>query len=299
MTKPVIPNPKNEQIKIYIDGKLYSRDEAKISVFDSLVQGGDGVWEGLRVYNGRIFLLEEHLARLIDSAKAMFFNEIPDKNFIKEALFKTLEANNMKHGVHIRLTLSRGKKVTSGMSPRWNQYGPTLIIIPEWKPPVFDSGGVKLITSSIRRNPPSCLDSKIHHNNLINNILAKIQADLAGVDDAVMLDLDGFVAETNATNIFFVKNDIVLTPYPDACTPGITRNLVFEICNQMDITCEEDRISMADMYSSDEVFITGTMGEIVSVQEIDGRKFTKATITNKIKEVFSKKTDSLGVKLPF
>ena len=264
-----LPNPKNKDILIFIDGEVYSRDKAKISVFDSLVQGGDGVWEGIRVYDGKIFLLDEHLDRLRDSARVMAFNEIPSKKELKEAIYKTLKANNMRDGAHIRLTLSRGKKVTSGMSPYWNQYGPTLIIIPEWKPPVFDSQGVKLITSSIRRNTPACLDSKIHHNNLINNILAKIEANLAEVDDAVMLDLDGFVAETNATNIFFVKDGAISTPFPDACLPGLTRRFVMGLAKENQIICEEKRISIAEMYISDEVFITGTTKKIIPVNKID------------------------------
>jgi len=293
-----LPNRKNESILIWIDGKLYKREEAKISVFDSLVQGGDGVWEGLRVYNGKIFLLDEHLERLADSAKAMCFQSVPEKEVIKNAIFETLKANNMDNGVHIRLTLSRGKKVTSGMSPHWNQYGPTLIIIPEWKPPVFEQNGVRLISSSIRRNTPSCLDSKIHHNNLINNILAKIQANNAGVDDAVMLDIDGFVAETNATNIFFVKNGELFTPTVVACTPGITRKLIMNIAKNNNLIAHESQISITEMYAADEVFITGTMGEITPVIEIDSRNYPIGSVTKKLQKIFYEKINALGEKLP-
>ena len=190
---PKLPDPRNEDILIYIDGQLFPREEAKISVFDSLVQGGDGVWEGLRVYNGRIFALQPHLERLRDSAHAMAFVDIPGEEQIKQAIFQTLKANGMKDEVHIRLTLSRGKKVTSGMSPHFNQYGSTLIVLAEWKKPVYNPDGIRLITSSIRRNNPQCIDSKIHHNNLVNNIMAKIEANVAG-DDAIMLDLNGFVS---------------------------------------------------------------------------------------------------------
>lgn len=288
MNKVELPNPKNENILIYIDGELYSREEAKISVFDSLVQGGDGVWEGLRIYNGKIFMLDEHLDRLFDSAKAMAFVGMPDREEITAAIKKTLAANNMDNDVHIRLTLSRGKKVTSGMSPHWNQYGCSLIIIAEWKPPVFESRGIKLISSVIRRNPPSCVDSKIHHNNLINNILAKIEANLAGVDDAVMFDLNGFVAETNATNMFFVKKGKVRTPFATACLPGITRGLVLQLCEENNIPYEEANISLGEMYAADEVFITGTMGELVPVVDIDGRGFQYGGMTKRIQELFEK-----------
>lgn len=224
MSKKIeLPDARNENILININGELYPRDEAKISVFDSAVQGGDAVWEGIRVYDGKIFMLEEHLQRMVDSARAMAFSEILTKEHIRTEIFKTLNANQMYDEAHIRLTLTRGKKTSSGMSPHFNQYGPTLIVLAEWKKPVYKTDGISLITSSIRRNSPQCIDSKIHHNNLINNILAKIEANVAGVDDAVMLDVDGFISETNATNIFFVKNKETFTPFADSCLPGITR----------------------------------------------------------------------------
>ena len=153
--KANLPDPRNENIQIHVGGKLLPRNEAKVSVFDSTVQGGDAVWEGLRVYQGKIFQLEAHLDRLIDSAKAMAFNTIPSKKEIRQAVFDTLKANGMRDQVHIRLTLSRGEKLTSGMSPHWNQLGPCLIVLAEWKKPVYKQQGIRLITSSIRRNPPS------------------------------------------------------------------------------------------------------------------------------------------------
>lgn len=268
---PILPDPRNENIVININGNLYPRDEAKISVFDSAVQGGDAVWEGIRIYDGKVFMLEEHLDRMMDSAKAMAFDNIPSKEYIKEEVFKTLVANNMFNESHIRLTLTRGNKVTSGMSPHFNQYGCTLIVLAEWKKPVYDASGISLITSSIRRNPPQCVDSKIHHNNLINNILAKIEANLAGVEDAVMLDIDGFVSETNATNIFFIKNGMVKTPFADSCLPGITRANVIKIANDKKVKLIEKRISISEMYTSDEAFVTGSMGELTPVLKIDGR----------------------------
>ena len=183
---------RNKDILVWINGELLHRDQAKVSVFDSVVQGGDSVWEGIRVYDGRIFCLDHHLNRLMESAKSMDFKNIPTKKDIKEALFSTLKANNMKNETHIRLTLTRGEKITSGMNPDLNQSGCTLIVLAEWKASIFYGKNLKLVTSNIRRNSPLCLDSKIHHNNLINNILAKIEANHAGADDALMLDLDGF-----------------------------------------------------------------------------------------------------------
>ena len=200
---------RNRNILLNINGSLVPRDQAGISPFDSVVQGGDAVWEGLRVYRGTIFRLTEHLDRLRSSAKALAFAEIPSLDTIREEIRRTLEANRMFDGVHIRLTLTRGVKITSGMDPRLNQSGPTLIVLAEHKPPVYDRKGLKLVTSSIRRFPPDCLDPKIHHANLIQSILAKIEANQAGADDALMLDKQGFVAETNATHLFVVERGVV------------------------------------------------------------------------------------------
>src|SRR5438094_863553 len=232
-------NQKNRDLIVNIDGRLVHRDEAGISPFDSVVQAGDAVWEGLRLYNGRIFKLYEHLDRLHRSAVALSFREIPPREKIIEEIKRTLAANRMRDGVHIRLTLTRGVKITSGMDPRLNQSGPTLIVLAEHKPPVYDKRGLTLITSSVRRFPPDCLDPKIHHNNLIQSILAKIEANAAGGDDAVMLDTRGFVAETNATHLFLVSRGEVLTPRTVACPEGITRAVVLEICKQQGISCEE------------------------------------------------------------
>ncbi len=298
---PQLPDSRNENILINIDGNLYPRDEAKISVFDSAVQGGDAVWEGIRIYNAKVFMLEEHLDRMMDSAKAMAFARIPTREYIKEQIFRTLRANSMFDESHIRLTLTRGKKVSSGMSPHFNQYGCTLIVLAEWKKPVYNVNGIALITSSIRRNPPQCIDSKIHHNNLINNILAKIEANLAGVEDAVMLDLDGFVSETNATNIFFVKNGEIKTPFADSCLSGITRGNVIKIAKEHQVNISEKRISISEMYSADEAFVTGSMGELTPVLNIDGRSIGDGTTGNttlKFIAWYKKMTENVGIQIP-
>ena len=289
---------RNENIKVWIDGNLYERDEAKISVFDSLSQGGDAVWEGLRVYNGKVFCIDEHLNRLLESAKSMAFEKIPELAYIKDAIFTTLKANKMFDETHIRLTLTRGEKITSGMNPRLNQKGCTLIILAEWKPSIYSGKKLKLVTANIRRNSPLCLDSKIHHNNLINNILAKIEANNANVDDAIMLDLYGFVAETNATNIFMIKNESVYTPLADACLPGITRELIIKICSENKIPIYEKNISVTELYNADQVFTTGTMGELAQVIEIDKRKIkNQGKILEKLKKLFKRKTEISGEKI--
>ncbi|MGL1885459.1 MAG: aminotransferase class IV [Reichenbachiella sp.] len=265
-------DPKNDNIKVWVGDKLVDRSDAKISVFDSSVQGGDAVWEGLRVYKDGIFCLTKHLARMYDSAKALDFENVPSDQFIRKAIKQTLEANGMSDEAHIRLTLTRGEKVTSGMDPRLNQKGCCLIVLAEWKPLVYDNeSGIKVITSTQRRNNPQFLDSKIHHANLLNNILAKIQANFAKVDAAVMLDSNGFVAELNDTNLFMIKNGVLYTPHADACLHGVTRGLVLAIAPHSGIEVVEKNLSLVDFYTADEVFATGTMGELTPINEIDGR----------------------------
>jgi len=294
-------NPANQDIQVCIDGQLYHREEARVSVFDSVVQGGDAVWEGLRVYDGRIFHLDRHLRRLQDSAHALAFQEVPDLQRIRSDLFRTLEANGMRDGVHVRLTLTRGRKITSGMDPRLNQYGPTLIVLAEWKPPVYPPS-ITLITSSVRRNNPQFLDSKIHHNNLLNNILAKIEANHAGADAGLMLDKDGFVAEANGVNVFAIRDGKVYTPLASACLPGITRGFVLELCAEHNIPCAEENLSLLQFYTADEVFTTGTMGELTRVGAIDGREIInrsgKALLPH-LQARFAEATRKQGEALPF
>jgi branched-chain amino acid aminotransferase len=262
---------RNRDIVVNVAGRLTHRDEAAVSPFDSAVQGGDAVWEGLRLHRGRIFRLTEHLARLRRSARALAFASVPTDEEITQQIRRTLAANGMTDGVHIRLTLTRGVKITSGMDPRLNQSGPTLIVLPEYKPPVYDAAGISLITSSIRRPPPDCLDPKIHHANLLTSILAKIEANVAGADDAIMLDQRGFVAETNATNVFCVGEGVLGTPTSAACPEGITRAAVLELAEADGISCVAGDYSMTQLYNADEVFATGTMGGIAPVTRIDGR----------------------------
>src|SRR5881409_3863522 len=230
---------RNRDLIVNINGELMHRDKAGVSPFDSAVQGGDAVWEGLRLYNSRIFKLHEHLDRLERSAHALSFAEIPPREKIIEEIKRTLAANKMRDGVHIRLTLTRGVKITSGMDPRLNQSGPTLIVLAEHKVPVYAKTGLTLITSKIRRPPPEVLDAQIHHANLLNSILAKIEANNAGADDALMLDTRGFVAETNATHVFIVREGEVATSRVVSCPQGITRATVIEICAAEKIPCME------------------------------------------------------------
>jgi branched-chain amino acid aminotransferase len=347
-------NEKNRDLVVNVNGQLVHRDEAGVSPFDSAVQGGDAVWEGLRLYNGRIFRLTEHLDRLRSSALALAFAQIPSHAEITEQIRRTLAANRMHDGVHIRLTLTRGVKYTSGMDPRLNTAGPTLIILAEHKPPVYDKGGIALITSSVRRFPPDCLDPKIHHCNLIQSILAKIEANHAGADDALMLDPRGFIAETNATHIFIVQHEAqppsagvaqqpsagvaerpsagvaqpppaaselesrerkrvdpeprtqipagpvagaLFTPFCRACPEGITRASVLDLCRSNAIRCEERDLSLTEVYRADEMFCTGTMGELAPVIRVDGRPIGDARpgpMTRYLSERFRRLTETEG-----
>ncbi|NVK26638.1 MAG: aminotransferase class IV [Flavobacteriia bacterium] len=285
-------NPINANIQIWVGDRLYPRNEAKVSVFDSSVQGGDAVWEGLRVYKEGVLHLDKHLDRLEHSAKALAFSDIPSRSFVRRAIAETLKANGMTENAHIRLTLTRGEKVTSSMDPRVNENGSTLIVLAEHKQIVFDNeAGITAITSAIRRNAPQFLDSKIHHNNLLNNIQAKIQAIVAGVDAALMLDENGFAAELHDVNIFMIKDDKILTPHADACLPGITRNHVIHVCKENGLPISEARLSLSELYSADALFSSGTMGELTPIVELDGRKIPNAAknaVFTSIRELFSK-----------
>ena len=297
-----LPDSRNADILVFINGQLRPRAEACVSVFDSSVQGGDAVWEGLRVYNGRIAELHSHLARLQNSAKALAFANVPGNDEVRDAIFTTLEANGMRDSAHIRLTLTRGEKVTSGMNPRFNQSGCTLIVLAEWKPPVYSDDGIRVITASTRRNTPECLDSKIHHNNLLNNILAAIEANVANVDSAVMLDVNGFISETNDTNLFLVRHGAVVTPHPDSCLPGITRRVILDLCSRHDIPAAERNLSLTELYTADEAFTSGTMGELTPILEADGRIIgdgKRGPMTCRLQDLYRDYAYEHGEPLPF
>jgi branched-chain amino acid aminotransferase len=300
-------NERNRDLIVNINGQLVHRDKAAISPFDSAVQGGDAVWEGLRLYDGRIFKLHEHLDRLERSARALSFVEIPPQEKIIDEIKLTLAANKMSDGVHIRLTLTRGVKITSGMDPRLNQSGSTLIVLAEHKAPVYTKTGLTLITSKIRRPPREVLDARIHHANLLNSILAKIEANTAGADDALMLDTRGFVAETNATHVFIVRNSDksrasggLATSHVVACPEGITRATVMEICAAEKIRCIETDLSVVDVYGANEMFCTGTMGELAAVTRLDNRQIGDGKVgpmTKRLSELYAKRTATEGVQV--
>jgi branched-chain amino acid aminotransferase len=291
---------RNRNLIVNVAGQLRHRDEAGVSPFDSVVQGGDAVWEGLRLYQGRIFRLEQHLARLRRSARALGFEQVPSDAEITAEIRRTLAANGMTDNVHIRLTLTRGVKITSGMDPRLNQSGPTLIVLPEFKPPVYDASGISLITASVRRTGPDSLDPKIHHNNLLTSILAKIEANVAGADDAVMLDQRGFVAETNATHIFLVSDGTLGTSTTAACPEGITRQAVLDLAAQAGLPCAIGDYSLTQVYAAAEAFVTGTMGGLTPVLAVDGRPIgdgKPGLVTLQLIDLFAELTASSGTQV--
>jgi branched-chain amino acid aminotransferase len=298
---------RNRDLIVNVGGRLSHRDEAGVSPFDSVVQGGDAVWEGLRLTNGRIFALDEHLARLRRSAHALGFASVPSDESITAEIIRTLAANGMHTGVHIRLTLTRGVKLTSGMDPRLNVSGPTLIVLAEFKDPVYDLSGIRLITSSVRRTAPDSLDPKIHHNNLLTSILAKIEANVAGADDAVMLDNRGFIAETNATHLFMVlpadhdpsgrAGATLATPTTAACPEGITRATVLRLASSSGITWAEGDYTLPQLYNACEVFVTGTMGGLAPVISVDGRSIgdgMPGPVTKQLTELYANLSASTG-----
>jgi branched-chain amino acid aminotransferase len=299
---------RNRDLIVNVGGRLSHRDEAGVSPFDSVVQGGDAVWEGLRLTNGRIFALEEHLARLRRSAHALGFASVPTDESLIAEIQRTLAANSMRTGVHIRLTLTRGVKVTSGMDPRLNVSGPTLIVLAEFKDPVYDRSGIRLITSSVRRHAPDSLDPKIHHNNLLTSILAKIEANVAGADDAVLLDNRGFIAETNATHLFMVfpgnvydpsggAGATLATPTTAACPEGITRATVLRLASSSGIARAEGDYTLPQLYNASEAFVTGTMGGLAPVLSVDGRTIgdgTAGPVTKQLTELYANLTATTG-----
>jgi branched-chain amino acid aminotransferase len=293
-------HPANTDLLVNINGTLVHRDEAGVSPFDSSVQNGDAVWEGLRLYEGRIFKLEEHLDRLRRSAELLEYQGYPEEEVIVEQLKRTLVANDMFDSVHVRLTISRGVKYTSGLDPRINTQGCSFFILAEHKAPVYDKAGLVLHTATVRRPFANVLDQHIHSCNQLTSILAKLEANAVGADDALLLDTEGNVAETNATHLFFVKDGVVITPTTRACPEGITRMTVLSLCEQHEIPSEVRDIPEAEIHESDEVFCTGTMGEIAAVTRIDETRIGNGKpgpVTQRLSQLYGQVTAIVGTRV--
>ena len=267
-------DPRNQSILIDINGRLYPRNEAKVSVFDSGFVLGDGVWEGLRVHHGKIAFLDQHLDRLYEGAKAIDMDMMVGKKQLSERLYNTLQANEMEDGVHIRLMVTRGLKATPYQDPRVTISPPTIVIIPEYKTalPETLTKGLKLFTVHVRRGYPDVQDPKLNSHSKLNCITACIQATKAGADEALMLDPHGFVATCNSTHFFIVRKGEVWTSTGDYCLGGITRGNVIRLCQQNKIPVFEKNFSLTDVYGADESFVTGTFAGVAPVGSIDGRQ---------------------------
>jgi len=270
---------RNQNIKIYINGEFFQRQDAKISVFDSGYLVGDGVWEGIRLYKGKLAFVNDHLERLWTAAKAIGLNIPFSQEEIIKRIQSTVEINNMFDQVHIRVMLTRGIKKTPSQDPRLTISGPNLVIIAEHKKASIESKnkGIKLFTSSFRRGSPDYLDPKLNCHSKLHEVQALIQAIEAGADEALMLDIHGFVSTCNATNFFMVKNNQVWTSTGDYCMNGITRAKIINICKENDIICHQKNFSLYDTYSADEAFVTGTFGGITPVTHIDGKQIGMGT----------------------
>lgn len=272
-THNAVEDPRNKDILIYINGELFTRNNAKISVFDSGYLVGDGVWEALRLHDGILVFLEDHLDRLWQGAATIGMNIGMTRKELTEKILYTLDANQMHDNVHVRIMITRGIKKTPSQDPKLTISGPNLVIIPEYKKanPDTASKGIKLFTSTIRRGSPDYLDPRLNCHSKLHEVQALIQAQEAGADEALMLDIHGFVSTCNATNFFIVRKNEVWTSTGQYCMNGITRGKIIDLCKKHGITCHEKNFSLFDVYGADEAFVTGSFGGLTPVTHVDGR----------------------------
>lgn len=297
-THDSLPDPRNDDVLIYVNGELFRRNEAKISVFDSAFMIGDGVWEGIRLHNGKLAFVDEHLDRLFQGMKTIGLDLGMTREELTERIWETLRANHMYTDVHVRLMVTRGIKRTPSQDPRLAVGGPTVVIIAEHKRsnPETTAVGVRLFTSTIRRPPPDTLDPRLNSHSKLHEVIALVQAIQAGADEALMLDVNGHVATCNATNFFIVKKGEVWTSSGTYCMNGITRGNVIKLCRMNDIPVYERNFSLFDVYGADEAFVTGTFGALTPVTEIDGRAVSAAAgpVTTRLQELYAELKDEVA-----
>jgi len=281
-THSAIVDPRNENVKIYINGSFYNRENAQISVFDSGFLVGDGIWEGLRLHNGKFAFLNKHLDRLFAGASAIHLDIGLSREELVSALIETVEVNEMTDDVHVRLMITRGDKKTPSQHPSNVIGGPNIVIIAEHKvaDPSVTQEGITLFTVTVRRPPPDTLDQRLNCHSKLHEVIALVQAIEAGADEALMLDPTGAVATCNATNFFIIKNEEVWTSTGEYCLNGITRELVIEIARKNGMKAFEKPFSLTDVYSADEAFVTGTFGGLTPVTQVDGRTISNGKIGN-------------------
>ena len=298
-THNALDDPRNETIKIFVNGELLPRSEAKISVFDSGYLVGDGVWEAMRLHHGTLAFLDLHLNRLWQAAKTIGMALPFSRQELTDDIWKTLEANEMQDGVHVRVMVTRGIKKTPSQDPRLTISGPNVVIIAEHKQasPEGKEQGITLFTSTIRRGSPDYLDPRLNCHSKLHEVQALVQAIEAGADEALMLDIHGFVATCNATNFFMIKDDEVWTSTGQYCMNGITRGNVIRVCREHDVPCYQKNFSLYDVYGADEAFVTGTFGGLTPVVKIDGRIIGNGVygpLTRKLSEWYERLIDQVS-----
>ncbi len=286
-------DPRNEKVKIFINGDFYDRHEAKISVFDSAYLVGDGVWEGIRLHHGKLVFWKDHSSRLWQSAKVVGINLPFSKAELKEWVMQTVEANKMHDQVHIRIMVSRGIKKTPSQDPRLTIGKANVVIIAEHKAASLETKekGISLFTSTFRRGRPDYLDPRLNCHSKLHEVQALMQALEAGADEALMLDPHGFVSTCNATNFFIVVEDEVWTSTGQYCMNGITRGKVIELCKEKGVSCHEKNFSLFDVYGAEEAFVTGSFGGLTPVHTIDGKSIGDGSFkqTKKLSEWYKEK----------
>jgi branched-chain amino acid aminotransferase len=287
---------------LYVNGDYVKKSEAVISVYDSGFQHGDGIYEGIRAYGRKIYRLDEHIKRLYESCYSIGIDIGISKDEMK-AIVKELVRKNIEAGIqdiHMRLQVTRGFKVQTGMHPTLNITNSSIVICVDEKPPIFNKEGITLVTTWIKRYSPEYMDPKIHCCNQLNQIMAACEAIRQGADEAIMLDQNGFVAETNSTNLQLIKDGMLVLPTLDSQLPGITRSTMIKIAGELGMEVQERNVSVSEYYNADEVFICGTVGEVVPVKMIDGKKIGKkipGAITEKFSKEYKKLTETLGVSI--
>ncbi|RLD28240.1 MAG: aminotransferase class IV [Bacteroidetes bacterium] len=290
-THNALEDSRNKDIKISINGELYNREDAKISVFDSGYLVGDGIWEALRLHNNVLVFINDHLNRMWQASATVGMHLPFTKEELTKSIWQVLNANNMETDVHVRIMVTRGIKKTPSQDPRLTISEPNVVIIPEYKKASDESKqkGITLFTSTIRRGSPDYLDPKLNCHSKLHEVQALIQAIEAGADEALMLDTNGFVSTCNATNFFVIKDNEVWTSTGEYCMNGITRAKVIEICIQNNIVNHQKNFSLFDVYGADEAFVTGTFGGLTPVTKIDGREIGKGlygSLTKKLDSMY-------------
>ncbi len=291
-THEALPDQRNEDVQIYINGEFFPREDAKISVFDSGFLVGDGVWEGIRLHDGGFAFLDRHLDRLFEGAKAIDLDIGMTREEVARALRETIERNGMITDVHVRLMVTRGDKKTPSQDPRLVVSGPNVVIIAEHKvaDPEVKREGVRLFTSTVRRPPPDTLDQRLNCHSKLHEVVALIQALKAGADEALMLDPTGAVATCNATNFFIVRQGEVWTSTGHYSLGGITRRIVIGLCEESGVTVHERPYALTDVYGADEAFVTGTFGSLTPVVEVDGRRIgagVRGELTARLSDLYA------------